>query len=172
MISAHTHLPLPYYSSNLPAFLVLKCATSIPAWCLWTSYSLCLEAGKVTQRQSQHWNLCSLQPRAGCAHPTRESPLPWWSQGGRGLYCIPPGSKLAIGGPAYGLLFCSSATIFHCLHFHRVEKPFWPTSWQNLLTSPNTTQPKEWGEPWPIHLPQSPWPSPAPDFGAGGIRKV
>lgn len=27
----------------------------------------------------------------------------------------------------------------------RVEKPFGPTSWQNLLTSPNTAQPKEWG---------------------------
>lgn len=27
----------------------------------------------------------------------------------------------------------------------KVEKPFWPTFWQKLLTSLNTTKPKEWG---------------------------
>lgn len=122
--------------------------------------------GKVTQQQSQCWNilLSVSQGRLPATQSKQRDPV---NQRGPSAPVIsgcswPVFQHTWFQASYWGthLLFCSSAKIFYYLHFRRVEKLFWPTSWQNLLTSLNTTQPKEWGEPWWICARESPFITP------------
>lgn len=122
-----------------------------------------IHVGKVTQWQRQYWN--PLLPGSQSTVPTPHSKL------ARAL--CPGDPRVAVAYTPFHLVpsqllegsFIVDFSIFrkdffYYLHFHRVEKPFWPTSWQNLLTSLNTTQLKEWGEPWRICVPERHCPSP------------